>query len=49
MPVVRASTKQNDEAWRYPSISAPAEWESASLLSGLHLETAFSEMLARAT
>jgi hypothetical protein len=27
----------------------PAEWESASLLSGSHLETAFSEMLARAT
>ena len=27
----------------------PVEWESASILSGSHLETAFSEMLARAT
>jgi hypothetical protein len=27
----------------------PVEWESASLLSGSHLEAAFSEMLARAT
>ena len=27
----------------------PVEWESASLLGGSHLETAFSEMLARAT
>ncbi len=27
----------------------PVEWESASLLSGSHLETAFREMLARAT
>ena len=27
----------------------PVEWESTSLLSGSHLETAFSEMLARAT
>jgi hypothetical protein len=27
----------------------PVEWESASLLSRSHLETAFSEMLARAT